>query len=288
MMREYSRERLEDSPEAESIHRRHAEYFLAVAKSANLNAGLPGRPIQRLEIASLEQDNVRGAMAWAVRTGNVQLGLELGVAMEQFWVLEDAQEGMRWFERLLGKSESRAISADLRGHALRSYGSCAHIAGDLDLGERLSEESLACFEQVGDEHGRAVLLHRLGIAAMLRGDLERAQELVQASDEIHARGGDVWGRAQTVGTLGAIARDEGDEGRALELIEQSAELAGEAGVPWWRAGMLAELAQLLLNDSRVDEGEALARDSLIIADELLDRACPIFRCGAPRLRGRRA
>ena len=50
-------------------------------------------------------------------------------------------------------------------------------------------------------------------------------------------------------------------------------------MPWWRAGMLAELAELLLNDGRVDEGEALARDSLIIADELLDRACRIFGVG---------
>ncbi|MBA3412839.1 MAG: hypothetical protein H0T09_04040 [Actinobacteria bacterium] len=31
-IREYSDERLEDSPEAEAIHRRHAEFFLAVAR----------------------------------------------------------------------------------------------------------------------------------------------------------------------------------------------------------------------------------------------------------------
>ena len=34
-------------------------------------------------------------------------------------------------------------------------------------------QSLAIFEQLEDEHGRAVLLHRLGISAMLRGDLEQ-------------------------------------------------------------------------------------------------------------------
>src|SRR5439155_7751023 len=33
-IREYARERLEESPEAEEIHRRHAEFFLAVAESA--------------------------------------------------------------------------------------------------------------------------------------------------------------------------------------------------------------------------------------------------------------
>jgi len=78
---EYARELLEDSPEAASTHSRHAEYFLEVAKSANLNVGLPGRLPQRLELAFLEQDNIRGAMDWAIRSGRVELGLQLGAAM---------------------------------------------------------------------------------------------------------------------------------------------------------------------------------------------------------------
>jgi predicted ATPase len=276
-IREYALELLDASGEADSIRRRHADFFLAVAESANLNTGLPGSPPQRLDIAFLEQDNIRGAMAWAFRSGEVQLGLELGVAMEQFWPLENPEEGIRWFERLLEGADD--VSPDLRGHALRSYGSSAGLAGDFALAERLWEESLACFEQLGDEHGRAVLMHRLGISAMMRGDLERAQELVEASDEIHTRNGDVWGRAQTVGTLGALARERGDGRRALELVERSAELAGEAGVRWWRAGMLAELAALHLAAGRVEEGEAFARESLGIADELRDRPGRIFGVG---------
>ena len=50
----------------------------------------------------------------------------------------------------------------------------------------------ALFEELDDEHGQAVLLHRLGIQANLRGDLERARELVESSDRIHARAGSVW------------------------------------------------------------------------------------------------
>jgi predicted ATPase len=276
---EYARELLEDSPEAASTHSRHAEYFLEVAKSANLNVGLPGRLPQRLELAFLEQDNIRGAMDWAIRSGRVELGLQLGAAMEQFWPLEDPQEGVRWFERLFEAEESRRVSADIRGHALRAYGSSASLGGEPALAERLWEESLACFEELGDEHGRAVILHRLGIAAMMRGDLGRAKELVEASDEIHTRNAETWGRAQTVGTLGAIARETGDGTRARGLIEQSADLARDAGVPWWRAGMLAELAQLLLAEGRVDEGEALAHESLAIADELRDRSGRIFGVG---------
>ncbi|MCY7301503.1 MAG: hypothetical protein LH654_00365 [Thermoleophilia bacterium] len=278
-IREYSLELLEESEQADEIRRGHAEFFLSVAKSANLNAGLPKREQEHIDIALLEQDNIRGAIAWALRNGSVQLGLELAVAMEQFWTLDDPREGMRWFERLLERPESATIDIDVRGHALRAYGSSAGLAGHWEMAESLFEQSLTCFEQLGDEHGRAVLLHRLGITAILRGDLERADELVRTSDQIHARTGDVWGRAQTVGTLGAIARDRDDERGAFELIEQSAEMSRQAGVAWWRAGMLAELAQLLLNDGRADEGEASARESLAIADELRDRSGRIFGVG---------
>ena len=57
-----------------------------------------------------------------------------------------------------------------------------------DLAEQGWIESLAIFDRLGDEHNRAVMLHRLGLSAMLMwGDLDRAEELVKESDEIHRR-----------------------------------------------------------------------------------------------------
>ena len=144
----------------------------------------------------------------------------------------------------------QAVAMEIRAHALRACGSATDIAGDDEAALRLYEQSLALFDELGDEHGRAVLVHRLGIQAVRRGDLERARELVESSHEIHGRTKNQWGLAQTLGTLGAIARDEDDEERAFELITQSAALARDVGVPWWEAGMYAELAQLSLRAGR--------------------------------------
>jgi hypothetical protein len=171
------------------------------------------------------------------------------------------------------------VSQSLRAQALRAYGSYLHLAGRHAAAEEVWAQSLAVFEQLEDEHGRAVLLHRLGISAMWRDDLERARELVEVSDEIHQRTDDVWGRAQTTGTLGAIARDEGDERGALDLVRESAALAREAGSPWWESGALAEFACLSLNAGLVEEGEARARESLTIAQQLRDRAGRVFGVG---------
>ena len=279
-IREYALERLDTSPEAETIRRRHAEFFLAVAESANLNACTleAGKPI-RGDIASREQDNIRGALAWAVAGGAPALGLALATSVEWFWIMHDPREGMRWFARLLEQRATGSTAPEIRAHALLSYGGATDIAGDDEAAAQLYEQSLALFTQLGDEHGRAVLLHRLGIHAMRRRETGRARELVEASHAIHERNDDRWGLTQTIGTLGALARDAGDEDRAYALITKSAALAREVAVPWWESGMLAELAQLALNAGSLDEGETRARESLALADEIRDRGGRVFGVG---------
>jgi ATP/maltotriose-dependent transcriptional regulator MalT len=214
-----------------------------------------------------------------IASGEIELGLRLADALEQFWVVNDPREGMRLFSALLDHPVAESTPRDVRGHALRSYGSSAHIAGHPDQAEKLWKQSLALFEALDDEHGRAVLLHRLGIAAMIRGDLRRARELVDESHEIHTRRRDLWGQAQTVGALGAISREEGNEEDAFELLERSGEMALEAGVPWWRGGTLGELAALSLKAGRVDEAESRVRESLVLAGELRDHPSRVFGVG---------
>jgi predicted ATPase len=279
-VREFALERLEESPDADDVRRRHAGFFLEVAENANLNAGLmkPGEQ-QRVDVAILEQENARAAVAWTIARPEIALGLRLAAALEQFWVVNDPREGMRWFAALLDHPAAESTPLDVRGHALRSYGSSAHIAGHPDQAEKVWEQSLSLFEQLDDEHGRAVLLHRLAISAMIRGDLGRARELVDESHEIHTRRGDLWGQAQTVGTLGAISREEGNEEDAFEQLERSGEMALAAGVPWWRGGTLGEMAALSLKAGRLDEAEMRVRESLVLAGELRDHPSRVFGVG---------
>ena len=285
---EYALERLDESPDAQAVHQRHGEFFLGLAESANLDpAKLDVRNPMRLDIVHADQDNFRGAIAWAIRSGSVGLGLKLASALDWFWVTTDPAEGMRWFAGLLDRPEAEAVQAEIRADALRAYGGSTSIAGHDEAAERLYEQSLALYEQLGDEHGCAVLLLRLGVQAMRRMELERARKLVEASQAIHKRTGYRWGLMQTIGTLGAIARDAGDDTHAHELISQSAALARDVGVSWresgmlawWESGMLAELACLALNSGRIEEAEMRARDSLELAKQLEDRAGQVFGIG---------
>jgi predicted ATPase len=92
-VREFALEELEASGEASSVRQAHAAYFLALAESANLNAGNLRPGGQRLEIAITEQDNIRRALDWALESRDLELGLRLLTAMEQFLGRERSGRG---------------------------------------------------------------------------------------------------------------------------------------------------------------------------------------------------
>ena len=278
-IRELATELLEAAPDGPAVRLRHAEFFLKVARGANLDASFLRPGGQRLDIAIGDVDNFRGALAWAIASGRTILGVELAIALEQLWVVVDPGEGVRWFERFFGHPDGESVPPVLRAQALRAYGSSLHIAGRPDLAEEVWVESLAIYEDLDDDAGRATLLHRLGISAMLRGELDEARRRVETSDEIHRRTNYTFGRAETTGTLGAIVREEGNLSGALELVHESAAFAREAKVPWWESGALAELACLSLNAGLLLEGEEHARAALTIADALHDRPGRIFGVG---------
>ena len=82
-----------------AIRRLHAEHYLTLARSANLDAEAEGQ--QRHDLVIPERDNLRAALAWALETGESELGLELVLALENFWATTAPQEGVDWVVALL-------------------------------------------------------------------------------------------------------------------------------------------------------------------------------------------
>ena len=279
-IREFAVAALEESTAADDVRRAHAEHFLRLAEDLNLSAGSfdPSKR-QRLDVGIIEQDNFRAALAWAARSGGATVGLRIAAALEQFWVAIDPAEAIRWFERLLEAPGAENVPLETRADSMRAYGSSNDIAGRQEEAGRRYAESLALYDELGDEHGRAVLLHRLALHAMRRGDLDRARELLGESHEIHERQADKWGLTQTIGTFGAIERDAGNLDRARELIAESASLADGVHHSWWEAGMLAELAQLDLAAGRVEAGRDAALTALTMKNEMRDHPGRVFGVG---------
>jgi predicted ATPase len=256
-IREYAAERLERSVRDVPIFRRHAEYVLALAESANLDVEAEGE--QRHELVMRDRDNVHEALAWTVRS-DPELGLRLAVALEDYWFTNEPFDGMRWFQALL--DEAQEVPSRLTARGLCAFGASAHMAGDYERAEVLYEESLASFRALGDEQGVALAVCRLGFIATRRGDLSRARALLEDSLDSFRRSGSQKGEMQALGYLGEVAYREGDPEAGLALLERSVAMAGALGAPSWQGAMLGFLVKHALDARRLDEADSWARERL--------------------------
>src|SRR5204862_311189 len=83
-IREYALERLAASGATEALRRRHVEYFLALAETAEPRFHGPDQRawLDRIEV---EHDNLRAVLAWSFSSqSHADLGLRLGAALPSY------------------------------------------------------------------------------------------------------------------------------------------------------------------------------------------------------------
>ena len=274
-IRELAAERLSAVGEDAGLKRRHAEHYLAVSRSANLAADVEGP--QRHDIVIPERDNLRAALSWAHESGEAELGLELVVALENYWATSLPAEGHEWATVFLAEGEA-GVPRALTVRGLRVQGGMANGLGRLDESEASWDRALSIARELGDERAIAILLHRFSNTAMRRDDIERARALAEESLAGHRRAGSFpKGECQALGTLAWVARREGDPQRALELLEESCALAEEAGFRWWLAGMLTNIGVVAIEVGRTDDARANVRQALTISHAMHDRRGTVYQ-----------
>jgi predicted ATPase/DNA-binding CsgD family transcriptional regulator len=230
-IREYARERLEESEEVEKVSRLHAEYFVALAEKAEpvLWGVEDAAWFQRLEA---EHGNLRAALSWSLGGADVELGLRLAGALGEFWYARGYyEEGKRWLERALAKlAKDVRISAAAYPKALEALGWLANERGDMEVAEVAAKKGLKLGTLVEIESTRKASFFRiLGSTARIRGDLEHAKELYEESLALSREAGDMRGIAHALITLGWAASTRGDHEHAKVLYEESLVLSRELG-----------------------------------------------------------
>nr|MBA2769336.1 adenylate/guanylate cyclase domain-containing protein [Sporichthyaceae bacterium] len=177
-IREFAAERLAESPAQEQVCRAHATWLVGVLSPHADAAAAEVRRPEELDLAQRELDNVRAALDWSI--GNDPgLGLELTVALEEFWVIREPIEGSAWHRKLLDAAQS--APALLRARGLRALGGAIEIVGDPRSAEVLYRASLELIEPLGDEDETSFLRFRIGAAAVNSGDTDRGWPLIEAA-----------------------------------------------------------------------------------------------------------
>ena len=273
-IREYALERLTSSDEVEEAQRKHAQYFLALAEAAQLEAskqrdeGEWGSKFTRLE---REHDNLRAALSWAVQNLEAETGARLAIALWWFWIERSyLSDGRRWMEALLAldgaggrRGEApHVLPARTKAYLLQVAGILAMAQGDHDHAVALHEEGMSVYREMGHKKGVSASLRELGFVAYEQGDYERAVRLHEESLTLAREFATTFGIAWSLRALADAVRGQGDLRRARMLLEESLALSRGKEHAWGIARTLASLGSVACEAGEYARALRLYEESL--------------------------
>jgi predicted ATPase/DNA-binding SARP family transcriptional activator/DNA-binding CsgD family transcriptional regulator len=272
-IRQYARQKLEDSGEADEVRDWHAAYFLALAEEAEPELARQRQDVwvKRLEG---EHDNLREALSWVLERGEDGTGLRLGAALWRFWYTRGyLSEGIRWLERVL--AEDAPTVSRIRVKALEGMGWLVQLQGDHERARATYQEMLELSRELDDKGSIATALNSLGTVAAQHGDNERARALLQENleviDKLEAEGDPAatLKKFYVFNLLGYLAiNEENDYARGTTLWEESLALAREAGDTYLVGNTLSNLGHLAFMQGEFERAKALSEEALAFAHEL--------------------
>ncbi len=274
-IREFAAEQLEARGEEDSVRRRHALACASIAASLGLSVDELGSGVQQHhDLALADQDNMRAALDWALSEDPV-LGLQLAIALEQFWVATSPREGMQRFEALLERAD--AVPLELRARALRDLGGTTEVSGDIERAAEIYEQSLELFERLGQEKGILRLRHRLANIARARGDLAGARSLGEESLRRARAGGHRHEESDFLASLSHIEFRQGNIERALELQLLALAIVREAGGwAWGEPQYLVSVSEYSFLLDRLQDAATYARQAFGLSCDIGDRTTATY------------
>jgi tetratricopeptide (TPR) repeat protein len=279
-IREFARDRLEQSDDFDDLRVRHLDFFLGLALEAEPQ--LTGRDQRQwYERLTREHDNVREALAFACDRGDGEHALMLSGTIWRFWWNRGyTSEAAHWYERALGLGADASVVARARGefgaaHIAESLGdteerrlrferaaellreagetrwlilALTHLSGAYyTLGEtakarQLNEEALALAKQTGDARGAAIVKANMAAALLEAAEDELAAVMLSEALEGQRAIGDTYAVARTLVDKAIVALRQNDPDGAVSYLHESLELSSSIGDTQTLAHTLAVVA----------------------------------------------
>lgn len=264
-IREFAEERLTASGEAETVRKRHADYFTAFAERYELAELLPGGD-QVLALLEAEHANLRAALAWLEDSEEHAALLRLAAALGRFWTGRGySHESRDWLERAL--AQDGAAAAD-RAKALVALGVIQIYQGANREAEPLLIEGLASCRALGDALYAVLALIGLSGLAIMQEDFDRGAallgEALSAVQGVADRRlvGILAGRVSI--NLAVAPRAQSQYALATTHLEEALRLEREAGYSDGIILALGDLGNLARDQDDYPHALALYREALAL------------------------
>jgi predicted ATPase/class 3 adenylate cyclase len=262
-IREYARERLEESGEVEEMSRRHGEVLLLGAEDA-LEEHDRWEGARQLEP---ERENLRAAMRWSLDGGGSKTGLVLATAYARLCVYRGPfSEGRFWLDAALRNPGSEQASAE-RVKALLAAASLAERQGDLEPAREFANAALSLAKSIDDSTSVGTALAVLGTTSGVGGDYERSESLLREALAVFSHSRDERNVRETLALLGWVALARRDYAQARPVIEEALELSRRADDSRGVFYGVGNLGHVAAREGRFEEALQLLREALLIGQQ---------------------
>jgi predicted ATPase/DNA-binding winged helix-turn-helix (wHTH) protein len=270
-VRQYAREKLDETEDAVLIHQRHARFFLNFVESIEPRINTAKR-VSCLAQLTAEHDNLRHALRWTIRTES-ELALRLAGSLWWFWFHQGYwREGRAWLEQALGSVAGEVTPNPRRAKALLGSGVLAWAQGDRSAARARLEESVAVWRALDDERSLGEAMHFLATEMIAEGDATAARSLAASSAAIFRRAGhERFGLATTLATLGIAEMTLENYDAARLALEESATIARVIHDNWALALPLRNLGIVAFRQGDYPQAVRLLRETLLILRDLKER-----------------
>jgi len=271
MLREFGQEKLAASGEQDRLRRRHADYFLLLARQAEASRE-GAEQIQWMDCLEQDQDNLRAALEWSkTAAGAEPLCWHLGGALGFFWEVRGYfSEGRAQLAALLAMPGAQGQTA-ARAMLLARAAELAYRQSDYPATLSLAGESLAICRALGDKPGAASALIKLANAATETGDFQTTAGYLEEALAIWREVGNTHGVARALISLGHAALRAGDDRRASLRLEEALTLSRELGDVRSMGFELSGLGEAALRQQDYPRAARLLEESLALRRQLSNK-----------------
>ncbi|WP_040699000.1 helix-turn-helix transcriptional regulator, partial [Nocardia vinacea] len=262
-MRDYGREKLQESGEYHDLRRRHRDWYQRLALDAEAGWISDRQPywMARLE---REQPNFRDALEFCVSDGSAEsaeAGLRTAAALWMFWSFRGLYgEGRRWLDRALAHPGARSIPH--RFSALYASILMAAAQRDLQSAAALLEQARALAEQDRSPMNEALIAYADGALALYRGEPARAVSFIERAAEVSSSNRQRYLHMGLLSILGWAHALQGDTRQAIAYHEQILSITEACGESLFRSTALCGLGMAVWQQGERSHAQDLLQESL--------------------------
>jgi predicted ATPase/DNA-binding CsgD family transcriptional regulator len=264
-IREFGLEQLALSGEEHDVRQAHADHFDAVVEAVTPTPRWPATT-ERIRLTDVEKDNLRAALAWLDRVGEIERYLRLLTRLFPLWIpLGHIDEGRRLLERGLKRSDG--VPADLRGLATGHAGTLAGYQDDGEHGLRLLKEALALAGTVANptlenRSDLAMMQRQMGQQMDRLGRFREAEPYMKLALTGFSELGDDINVAVSHQSLAMTAYGQGELARARDHAETAIALLRTTGNLTFAPSMLQLLALIACDCGDARDAAAAIKEAL--------------------------